>query len=99
MYVLDPERPEGRTWDNAGLVEDVATGSAAGPVGLYLRHHGLMPSRRVTLHQGRFVDRPSTIDVRIDPDTRDVWVGGGSCPRVGHGHLEPLNTDPRSQIT
>lgn len=28
-YVLDPERPEGRTWDNAGRVEDVATGSAA----------------------------------------------------------------------
>ena len=80
VYVLDPERPEGRTWDNAGLVEDVATGSAAGPVGLYLRHHGLMPSRQVTLHQGRFVDRPSTIDVRIDPDTRDVWVGGELPP-------------------
>ena len=30
-YVLDPQRPEGRTWDNAGRVEDVATGSAAGP--------------------------------------------------------------------
>ena len=31
VYVLDPERPEGRTWDNVGRVEDVATGSAAGP--------------------------------------------------------------------
>ena len=31
VYVLDPDRPEGRTWDNAGRVEDVATGSAAGP--------------------------------------------------------------------
>ena len=29
VYVLDPDRPEGRTWDNADRVEDVATGSAA----------------------------------------------------------------------
>ena len=28
VYVLDPDRPEGRTWDNAGRVEEVATGSA-----------------------------------------------------------------------
>ena len=26
----------GRTWDNFGLVEDIATGSAAGPVGAFL---------------------------------------------------------------
>jgi trans-2,3-dihydro-3-hydroxyanthranilate isomerase len=97
VYVLDPDRPEGRTWDNAGLVEDVATGSAAGPVGLYLQHHGLLPSRRVTLHQGGFLDRPSTIDVHIDAQTGDVWVGGSVAP-VGHGHLVPLNTEPRSQI-
>lgn len=89
-YLLDPERPEGRTWDNAGLVEDVATGSAAGPVGLYLRHHGLLPSRRVTVHQGRFVGRPSMIDVRIDPDTDEIWVGGRVAP-VGHGQLVSLN--------
>lgn len=30
-YVFDPDRREGRSWDNAGAVEDVATGSAAGP--------------------------------------------------------------------
>ena len=33
VYVLDPTVPEGRTWDNAGVTEDVATGSAAGPTG------------------------------------------------------------------
>ena len=27
VCVLDPDRPDGRTWDNAGRVEDVATGS------------------------------------------------------------------------
>jgi len=91
-YLLDPERPEGRTWDNAGLVEDVATGSAAGPVGLYLRHHGMLPSGRVTLHQGRFVGRPSMIDVRIDTDTEEIWVGG-HVVSVGYGRLVPLNLD------
>lgn len=32
VYLLDVDGREGRTWDNLGLVEDVATGSAAGPV-------------------------------------------------------------------
>jgi trans-2,3-dihydro-3-hydroxyanthranilate isomerase len=41
VYVLDPDRPEGRTWDNSGRVEDVATGSAAGPAAGYLLHHGM----------------------------------------------------------
>jgi trans-2,3-dihydro-3-hydroxyanthranilate isomerase len=43
VYVLDPERPEGRTWDNAGRVEDVATGSAAGPAAGYLMRHRVLP--------------------------------------------------------
>ena len=30
VYVVDPSGGEGRTWDNSGRVEDVATGSAAG---------------------------------------------------------------------
>ncbi len=30
VYVFDVNRMEGRTWDNFGAVEDVATGSAAG---------------------------------------------------------------------
>jgi trans-2,3-dihydro-3-hydroxyanthranilate isomerase len=35
VYVFDPEHREGRTWDNAGAVEDVATGSAAGPAAAF----------------------------------------------------------------
>jgi PhzF family phenazine biosynthesis protein len=76
VYALDPDRPEGRTWDNAGRVEDVATGSAAGPAGAYLVHHG---ARRrgepLIVHQGRFVGRQSTIDVRVGP-AGNVFVGG-----------------------
>ena len=54
-YVLDPDRPEGRTWDNAGRIEDVATGSAAGPAAGYLMHHGVRPrDESLLIHQGRF---------------------------------------------
>lgn len=80
VYVLDPDRPEGRTWDNAGRVEDVATGSAAGPAAGYLLHHGVRPAGEPLLvHQGRFTGRPSTIEVRPGPDGR-LWVGGPVAP-------------------
>jgi len=80
VYVLDPERPEGRTWDNAGRVEDVATGSAAGPAAGYLmRHHVRPDDKPVLLHQGQYIGRPSTIRVRPEPDGR-LWVGGPVAP-------------------
>ena len=79
-YVLDPARPEGRTWDNSGRVEDVATGSAAGPAAGYLLHHGVHPAGEpLLIHQGRFTGRPSTIEVRPGPGGR-LWVGGPVAP-------------------
>ena len=79
-YVLDPDLPEGRTWDNAGRREDVATGSAAGPaVGYLLRHGVLSGGGPIVIHQGRFTGRPSTIEVRPDADGR-LWVGGPVAP-------------------
>lgn len=76
VYVLDPNRPEGRTWDNAGRVEDVATGSAAGPAAGYLMHHGVCrDDEPLLIHQGQYTGRPSTIRVRPEPDGR-LWVGG-----------------------
>lgn len=83
VYVLDPERPEGRTWDNAGRVEDVATGSAAGPAAGYLLHHGFRPAGEpVLIHQGRFTGRPSIIEVCPGPGGR-LWVGGPVAPVAG----------------
>ncbi len=67
VYVLDVGAREGRTWDNAGRVEDIATGSAAGPVGAYLVTHGLTSAGPwIDLAQGRFVGRPSRVQVVID---------------------------------
>jgi PhzF family phenazine biosynthesis protein len=76
-YVFDVAAREGRTWDNAGLVEDIATGSAAGPVGAYLIQHGAAAAGEfITLKQGRFVGRPSKIMVQADA-AGDIMVSGG----------------------
>jgi trans-2,3-dihydro-3-hydroxyanthranilate isomerase len=75
-YVLDPDRPEGRSWDDAGAAEDVATGSAAGPVAAYLVELGRRaPDEKIAVHQGRFVGRPSVMQTRRDSDG-SIWVGG-----------------------
>lgn len=87
VYVLQPERREGRTWDNAGAVEDVATGSAAGPAAAYLREHGFVGEGDViALRQGRFVGRPSEMAVRIAPEG-NIHVGG-SVAGVASGRLD-----------
>jgi trans-2,3-dihydro-3-hydroxyanthranilate isomerase len=80
VYVFDPTAREGRSWDNAGAVEDVATGSAAGPAAAYLAAHGLTaPGEAAVIHQGRFLGRPSLI--AVTPGRRgDLWVGGPVAP-------------------
>jgi trans-2,3-dihydro-3-hydroxyanthranilate isomerase len=76
VYLLDVEAREGRTWDNRGAVEDVATGSAAGPAGAYLVHHGRARGGEwLTLAQGRFAGRPSALEVQVSP-SGDVRVRG-----------------------
>ena len=64
VYVFDVNRKEGRTWDNDGRVEDIATGSAAGPAGAYLvAHHLVGPGQTIKISQGRFAGRPSVLFV------------------------------------
>ena len=88
VLVLDVEGRELRTWDNLGRVEDVATGSAAGPVGAYLFGHGLAdPALPIELAQGRFAGRPSTLTVRRDGND-NLLVSGDVWP-VMQGVLDP----------
>ncbi|HEX7601040.1 MAG TPA: PhzF family phenazine biosynthesis protein, partial [Polyangiaceae bacterium] len=55
----------------AGVPEDPATGSAAGPVGVYLALHGALPGGvaggrgRFTIDQGIEMGRPSELDVTV----------------------------------
>ena len=88
VLVLDVEGRELRTWDNLGRVEDVATGSAAGPVGAYLFGHGLAdPALPIELAQGRFAGRPSTLTVRRDGN--DNLLVSGEVWSVMQGLLNP----------
>jgi PhzF family phenazine biosynthesis protein len=81
VYVLDPDTPEGRTWDNLGDVEDVATGSAAGPAAAYLYRHGRVASdRAIVLRQGRHAGRASELGARC-VDGR-VLVSGEVWPVI-----------------
>lgn len=81
VFLLDIDAREGRTWDPAGVIEDIATGSAAGPVAAYLVAHGLAPrGTPFQLNQGRFLQRPSRLQ---------VCVGNDDSVRVG-GHVQLL---------
>jgi len=92
-YILQVSELEGRTWDNDGRVEDIATGSAAGPVGAYLIRHGIKQSgTELIIHQGKFVGRPSQIFVKITGTPNhitSVEVSGEVC-MVAKGMFENI---------
>ncbi|HEV8194120.1 MAG TPA: PhzF family phenazine biosynthesis isomerase, partial [Ktedonobacterales bacterium] len=91
VYVLDAGAGvEGRTWDNDGRVEDVATGSAAGPVGAYLVRHGrAQAGTESVIQQGRFVGRPSEIVVRVEGAVDEIQRCAGTR-RGADGGVVPL---------
>ena len=67
-----------------GVPEDPATGSAAGALGAYLVHHGIVRphdgTAEITVQQGAEIERPSEIQVSVDVDEAsaisEVRVGG-----------------------
>ena len=86
VYVLDLNTPEGRTWDNSGKIEDVATGSAAGPAAAYLWKHKLLATgEHLELSQGRFLGRPSTMALNIYEDTQGITNIELSGHRINNG--------------
>ena len=80
IYVLDVSTFEGRTWDNDGSVEDIATGSAAGPAAAYLCKHNLASENTpIIISQGRFLNRPSDIEIlamSTNQKITNIWVTG-----------------------
>ena len=75
-----------------GIAEDPATGSASGPLGCYLLHHGVVTpeqARAMVSLQGVAMGRPSRIHIAIDGEPHRITrvrVGGQSV-RVGTGEL------------
>jgi trans-2,3-dihydro-3-hydroxyanthranilate isomerase len=91
--LLDEAAVEVRHWNNDGIIEDVATGSAAGTIGAYRLRHGLVRGGDTfTLRQGQYTGRPSTL--RVQPEgtaTRVETVKvGGDVAFVGHGVIDAL---------
>ncbi len=75
-----------------GIIEDPATGSAAGPVGCYVVHHGEVkpdPARPIQISQGVAMGRPSRIYVAVEGEPKDLTgvKVGGTAVLVGRGEL------------
>jgi trans-2,3-dihydro-3-hydroxyanthranilate isomerase len=71
-----------------GVVEDAATGSAAGPLAIHLARHGLAPyGTGIEILQGVEIDRPSLMLARVDGAGEDVVSVevGGSGVLFAHG--------------
>jgi len=75
-----------------GIIEDPATGSASGPLGCYLVHHGVVEgdaAQRIVSLQGVAMGRSSRIHISIEgsrPSITRVRVGGEAV-LVGRGEL------------
>lgn len=89
VFLFDVQEREIRTWDNAGKIEDIATGSAAGPAAAYLYAHDVAPADQlVTIHQGRFRHRPSCLSVEQNAQG-EILVSGGVWG-ISAGRLEAM---------
>jgi trans-2,3-dihydro-3-hydroxyanthranilate isomerase len=68
----------------AGIIEDPATGSAAGPLAAFLIANKVVDTGTVIVEQGHGLDRPSRIEVRVDGDTVEIV---GRCVVTARGSL------------
>jgi trans-2,3-dihydro-3-hydroxyanthranilate isomerase len=74
----------------AGVPEDPATGSAAGPLALHLARHGRIPfGKEIEIAQGVEIGRPSTLYARVEGSAEDVELVevGGSAVVVARGEF------------
>lgn len=99
LYALDPAEPDATAHARffnpvAGIVEDPATGTAAGPLACLLHHNGLAGDRSVIV-QGHHLGRPSRIEITLDGDT-PVIAGSAVLSASGDLHLPvtPARTSP-----
>ena len=86
----------GRRWKTrafapgAGVPEDPATGSAAGPLACHLARHGRIPfGEEIEIRQGIEIGRPSALFARVDggPDAITRVEVGGAAVSVARGEF------------
>lgn len=68
----------------AGIPEDPATGSAAGPLAAFLIAKEVVATGIVIVEQGHGLDRPSRIEVRVQGDKVEIV---GRCVVTARGFL------------
>jgi trans-2,3-dihydro-3-hydroxyanthranilate isomerase len=74
----------------AGVFEDPATGSAAGPLAIHLARHGRIDfGEQIEITQGVEIGRPSKLYARVEGEGDRVGrvLVGGSAVTVGRGEL------------
>ncbi len=82
LFSLDPIDPAAMAHTRffnptVGIVEDLATGSAAGPLACYLAKYGRIPSEAtVLIEQGYALMRPGHIEVRLRGDEVRIFGAG-----------------------
>jgi trans-2,3-dihydro-3-hydroxyanthranilate isomerase len=90
LFTLDTVRPDAAAHarffnPTIGIVEDVATGTAAGPLACQLIAHGVVAgSRTLQIEQGHALGRPSLINVHVSGPAVTV---SGRCVVTGSGRL------------
>jgi trans-2,3-dihydro-3-hydroxyanthranilate isomerase len=73
-----------------GVIEDAATGSAAGPLAVHLARHGRIPfGQRIEISQGTEIGRPSTLyaEAHGNADRLERVAVGGSAVVVARGEF------------
>lgn len=99
LFSLDPVEPDAVAHTRffnptVGIVEDPATGSAAGPLTCYLAKHGRIAAEAtVLIEQGYTLMRPSRIEVRVRGEEVRIFGAGVT---VAEGVLR-LSRDTLSQ--
>jgi PhzF family phenazine biosynthesis protein len=82
LFSLDPVDPAAAAHTRffnptEGIVEDPATGTAAGPLTCYLAKYGRIASKAtVIIEQGYAMERPSHIEVRLRGDEVRIFGAG-----------------------
>ncbi|GHO76853.1 epimerase [Ktedonobacter sp. SOSP1-85] len=82
LFSLDPVDPDAAAHTRffnptEGIVEDPATGTAAGPLACYLAKYGrISSSGTVTIEQGYELMRPSRIEIRLHGDEVRIFGAG-----------------------
>ena len=91
VFALDGQRAKTRVFfPEIGMVEDAATGSAAGPLAVHLaRHEALAWGQALTISQGEEIGRPSTLYAWAHGSAAGVErvEVGGSALVVGRGEF------------